>query len=291
MMQQLSLFDLMVTPPVPVKPPVAAKVKLSAWDIEQRDNRLARMAYRSSLPSDDAGILNRAWAELTGYDAAVRSADYDGMVGAANRLRAIGEHAFGMTTEEGERSGPPRGNERFDCLHAAWTWLMDSMKADDGAAPLFGQKGRFELEIAGCRVDFSYAGMFGICGGDARIIEWDKPFFSETGFRSFQVCPHDYVIAAAKVDCKSWIARVCTGQLTEGGKKKVTLTRAWPTYALQWRQSKEFADKYDRADVWAQWGPEKHAEHWANHDARQATALEQMAADGIDPDEVWRTRR
>lgn len=290
-MQQLSLFDLMVTPPVHVKPPAAAKVKLSAWDIEQRENRLARVAYRSSLPSDDAGILNRAWAELTAYDAAVRSADYDGMVGAANQLRAIGEHAFGMTAEEDENIGPPLGNKRFDCLYSAWGWLLDSMAADEGAMPLFGQKGHLELSIAGCRADFAYAGLFGICGGDARVIERDKPFFSETGYRSFQVCPHDHVIAAKGLDCKAWLERVCLAQLTEGGKKKVTLTRAWPTYALQWRQSKEFAEKYDRADVWAQWGPEKHAEHWASHDARQAAAIEQMAADGIDPDEVWRTRR
>ncbi|WP_047629782.1 hypothetical protein [Rhizobium sp. WW_1] len=290
-MQQLSMFDLMEAPAPVAAPPVGTKVKLSAWEIEQRDNRLARTAYRAGLPTDDAGILNRAWSELTSYDGAVRAADYDGMVGAANRLRAIGEHAFGLTKAEDERSGPPRGNERFDCLHSAWTWLFDAMAADDGAIPLFGQKGHLELSIAGCRVDFSYAGLFGICDGDARVIEWDKPFFSETGFRSFQVCPHDHVIAANGLDCKAWLERVCLGQLTEGGNKKVALTRAWPTYALQWRQSKEFADKYDRADIWTQWGPEKHAEHWANYDARQAAALEQMAAEGIDPDEVWRTRR
>jgi hypothetical protein len=213
------------------------------------------------------------------------------MVAAGNHLRAIGEHAFGMSEAEDLSTRPPKGNSRFDCLHAAWTWLSDAMAANDGDAPLFGQKGRFEIEVAGCRVDFAYEGMFGICGGAAHVIDRDKPFFSETGYRSFQVCPQDYVIAAGKLDCKGWLEHVCTAQLTEGGKKAVKLTRAWPTYALQWRQCREFAEKYDRATTWDQWGPEKQAEHWASHDVRQAAALEQMAAEGIDPNEVWRTRR
>ncbi|NLS03599.1 hypothetical protein HGP14_09535 [Rhizobium sp. P32RR-XVIII] len=282
-MQQLSFFDMMAAPPAPVAAPVAAKVKLSPWQIEQRDSRLARFAYRDSLPSDDAGMLNQAWIELRAYDTAVRSADYDGMVTSGNRLKAIGEHAFGMTMEEAEKGGPPDGNGRFFCLNDASRWLMDALAANDGEIPMFGQKGRFEIEVAGCRVDFSYSGLFGLCGGDARVIDHEKPFFSETGYRSFQVCPDDFVIAAAKLDCRGWLERVCLGQLTEGGKKKIHRTRAWPSYARQWRDSRNYAEKYARIDGWTE-------ERRAEHDAKQAAALERMATEGIDPEEVWRSK-
>lgn len=296
MMQQLSMFDLMMPPPPAAIPATrvlsnAERKRMSAWQIEQFENQNARYAFRTSLPSYDAGLLTRAWAELTAYDAAVRAADYDGMVGAGNRLRAIGEHAFGLSEAEEKSLAAPKGSARFDCLHTAWMWMANATAANDGDVPMFGQKGHLELEIVGCRADFSYDGLFGICGGAARVIDRDKLFFSETGFHSFQVCPRDYVIAAGKLDCKGWLERVCTAQLTEGGKKKAKLTRAWPSYALQWRQSREFAESVNRAETWTQWGPEKHAEHWANHDTRQAAALDRMAAEGIDPDEVWRTRR
>lgn len=286
-------FDFDIPAAVIAKPTALKKqpkVKKSEWQIERENNQRARFAYREPLPADDAELLNCAWTELKAYDAAVRAVDYDSMVAAANRLKAVGEHAFGLAREEAERSGPPKGNAKFACLHDAWTWMMNAMAATDGETPMFGQKGRLEIEVAGCRVDMRYDGMFGICGGDAHIIEWGKPFFSETGYRSFQVCPMDYVIAAGNIDCKTWLERVCMAQLTEGGKKKVKLTRAWPTYALQWRQSRDFAQRHKRDEVWTQWGPEKHAEHWANHDARQAEALALMKAEGIDPDEVWKTR-
>ncbi|GMB80519.1 hypothetical protein NN6n1_13010 [Shinella zoogloeoides] len=295
-MQQLSMFDLMMPPPPPAIPVArslsnAERKKMSSWQIEQIESQNARYAFRASLPSDDAGLLSRAWTELASYDAAVRAVDYDRMVEAGNHLRAIGEHAFGLSEAEDRRDSPPKGNARFDCLYAAWDWMSDALAANDGEIPMFGQKAHLELDIAGCRVDFRYAGMFGICGGDARVIDHDKPFFSETGYRSFQVCPIDHVIAAKGIDCKQWLERVCLAQLTEGGKRKIQLTRAWPGYCLTWRQSKEFADKADRTTTWDQWGPEKQAELWANHDASQAAALERMAAEGIDPEEVWRTRR
>jgi hypothetical protein len=210
--------------PAPLAKTKAKKEKLSPWQLERINKQIARFSYRESLPSDDAELLNRAWSELKAYDAAARAADYDGMVTAGNNLKAIGEHAFGMTREEAEKGGPPDGNGRFFCLNDAWRWLMDGLAANDGEIPMFGQKGRFVIELGGCRVDFSYAGMFGICGGDARVVDLDKPFISETGYRSFQVCPDDFVIAAANMDCKQWLERVCMAQLTEGGKKKLKLS-------------------------------------------------------------------
>lgn len=106
-------------------------------------------------------------------------------------------------------------------------------------------------------------------------------YWSETGFRSFGGPETDPDIIALMIANNIDSKHGCKGKLTKW----------WPSYCLQWRQNKGFVDKMDRATTWDQWGPEKHAEHWANHDARQAAALEQMAAEGIDADEVWRTRR
>ncbi|OCJ05293.1 hypothetical protein A6U87_14920 [Rhizobium sp. AC44/96] len=106
-------------------------------------------------------------------------------------------------------------------------------------------------------------------------------YWSETGFRSFGGPQTDGLeiaeIIARHIDDKHG----CNGKLTKW----------WPSYCLQWRQDKRFGDHFDRATTWDQWGPEKHKESWDNFDARQAAALERMAAEGIDPNEVWRTRR
>lgn len=111
-------------------------------------------------------------------------------------------------------------------------------------------------------------------------------YWSETGFKSFAgfqgrieggLTPSVLVeIIEADIDSK------------HGGNGK--LTKWWPSYCLQWRQNKDFADRMERATTWDQWGPEKQAEHWANHDARQAAAIERMHAEGIDPEEVWKSR-
>jgi len=111
-------------------------------------------------------------------------------------------------------------------------------------------------------------------------------YWSETGFKSFAgfqgrieggLTPSVLTeIISTDIDSK-W-----------GGNGK--LTKWWPSYCLQWRQNKAFADKMDRSTTWDQWGPEKQAEHWAEFDTRQAEALARMAAEGIDPEEVWRTR-
>ncbi|KQV83262.1 hypothetical protein [Rhizobium sp. Root1220] len=105
-------------------------------------------------------------------------------------------------------------------------------------------------------------------------------YWSETGFRSFggpETEPDQIEqLIARHIDSKDG----CKGKLT----------RWWPSYCLHWRQEKRFGDKFDRATTWDQWGAEKQREHWENYDARQRVAVERMAAEGIDPEDVWRSR-
>ncbi|ASY56469.1 MT-A70 family methyltransferase [Sinorhizobium sp. CCBAU 05631] len=209
------------------KPKGSKKAKPSAWEAEREASAARKKAYRATIPAnapdDELVLVAESW--LKSYHKAVMEADVDGQRLAYDRLDAIAEHLFGVAPDVDWRSagGPPNGNGRFSCLADARDWLMEKLAAPDGEAPMFGQPGRFLIELFGCRVDFHYDGLFGICGGNAHVVDLDKPFFSETGYRSFQVCPHDHVIYAGGLDCKPYMERVCTEQSCEGGKKKVKL--------------------------------------------------------------------
>lgn len=106
-------------------------------------------------------------------------------------------------------------------------------------------------------------------------------FWSDTGYRSMATggASLDDVVALVE----SYINRPAKKDGL-GGK----LERWWPLYVNQWRQSLSFVLRYgaDRSKLWAQWGPEKHAEVWARWDASQAEALDRMRSEGIDPNDV-----
>ncbi|WP_103730227.1 hypothetical protein [Novosphingobium sp. HII-3] len=137
----------------------------------------------------------------------------------------------------------------------------------------------FELEVRGVPCVISWSG--GFC--THAINPPGSLFWSETGFRSFGVP----VLGTDEIDAiicdyidKPAKAYGC------GGK----LVRWWPGYVLQWRQSLgfeiEMTAKRGREHVWDQWGPEAWADHWHRHDMKLQDAMERMAEDGIDPNDV-----
>lgn len=65
-------------------------------------------------------------------------------------------------------------------------------QAAEGDVPLWGQSGCFEVEAAGMTARVEMGGMFGIgatamtyLGFSLRAVDIEKPFLSETGYRSF----------------------------------------------------------------------------------------------------------
>jgi hypothetical protein len=65
-------------------------------------------------------------------------------------------------------------------------------RAEDGTVPLWGQTGNFAIVHGAMRVQIEMDGIFGVAsnvfpwlGFAAHAVEWDKPFLSETGYRSF----------------------------------------------------------------------------------------------------------
>lgn len=61
-------------------------------------------------------------------------------------------------------------------------------------APLWGRQGAFEITASGARVRIEMEGLFGIAssshwlGFAAHAVDWDQPFISATGYRSFLGC-------------------------------------------------------------------------------------------------------
>nr|WP_281719908.1 hypothetical protein [Nitrosomonas nitrosa] len=75
---------------------------------------------------------------------------------------------------------------------AAGCRLESETAADPGSVPIWGQEGEFTVCIGSMRVRIELDGVFGIASGvsfwpgfSAHAVDWDRPFLSETGYRSF----------------------------------------------------------------------------------------------------------
>jgi hypothetical protein len=71
--------------------------------------------------------------------------------------------------------------------------ILDTKSAaPEGVVPLWGQEGNFIIDVGGMKVGIEQDGLFGIGtfsssapGFSAHAVDYDKPFLSETGYRSF----------------------------------------------------------------------------------------------------------
>jgi hypothetical protein len=145
-------------------------------------------------------------------DAAFLTADVD----AINRI--YGEAEALATILQGKTSGllAPDG---------AGTILAEKTRAPAGTTPLWGQEGEFIIEAAGVAVRMETDGIFGIStryvllpGFAAHAVDFDKPFISETGFRSFigygaDVEPGVTIEAFAKALIEHHVSRALKGRL------------------------------------------------------------------------------
>ncbi len=147
-----------------------------------------------------------------------------------------------------------------------------------------GEPDPYEIEVRGipCLITF------GVGFSTYTVQPAGSLFWSSTGFRSFAGAMMganlrfngDFEHIPAYVESYLDTPESKSGC---GGK----LVRWWPLYVSRWQQDVEWDLSYpDRSKVWMQWGPDRHAELWAQHDTRKAEAMRQMLADGIDPNET-----
>lgn len=132
------------------------------------------------LPGTFPEALPYYHALLDKHHAAMLAADVDETM----RLRKEAD-SLALRLNHGE-PGILAGPDASGCALARET------AAAPGNVPLWGQKGSFIVTVCGARVRIEMDGIFGICasfcywpGFSAHAIDRDRPFISQTGYRSF----------------------------------------------------------------------------------------------------------
>lgn len=168
--------------------------KLLPWQIEAQERQREINDYVAMLrDGSDDYLVSIAREALRHYHEGMMRGDKEGrrpyellIEACVDTLYRVVEYGGHEDRPDGSgRAWPPRSRSRFDCWNSASRWLGEQLAAAPGDLPMHGQPGRFVLEIHGCRTDVQYPGLFGGPGLDGRVIDLDRPFFSETGYRSF----------------------------------------------------------------------------------------------------------
>jgi hypothetical protein len=96
--------------------------------------------------------------------------------------------------------------------------------APPGAVPMWGQEGDFTVDVNGMKVRIEQDGMFGTGTGSmfwpgfgAHAVDYDRPFLSETGYRSFHGVQGDAAPGItpdkfAQEMIRSYLQRECKGR-------------------------------------------------------------------------------
>ena len=145
------------------------------------ENRVRRFERRTAhLPDTMTEALPFFRDLLARHHAAMLAADVD------ETMRLRGEtHDLAKKLNAGE-PGIIAHEDAPGCM------LERETAAAPGTVPVWGQKGEFVINVDGMRVRVEINGVFGIGsrfgywpGFSAHAVELDKPFLSETGYRSF----------------------------------------------------------------------------------------------------------
>ena len=103
--------------------------------------------------------------------------------------------------------------------------LERATAAPTGTVPMWGQTGEFTIHVGTMPVLIKQEGMFGIAAGfgtwpgfGAHAVDYQKPFFSETGYRSFLGCHADMMPgitpdAFAREMIDTYVKGECKGRL------------------------------------------------------------------------------
>lgn len=151
-------------------------------DADAENRRRVDEAKYSGQSCSWAEAVERYRSALRKHDAAMRALDFDGVDRAYNEAREIAVAQNKGTLGVGAQDG-------------AGARLSEATSADLDADPLWGQAGTFHVTVLRCRVRISWNGLMSIGGNMGfggpfyiHAVDWQKPFFSETGFRSFLGC-------------------------------------------------------------------------------------------------------
>ena len=151
---------------------------LSEAETGNRRHRLDRES--AHLPGELEAAIRHHRTQIRAFHAAVQAQDF----ASAEKIDAEA-HLMAVRENHGE-PGILAGRDSPGRI------LGRRCAAKAGAVPLFGQEGRFRIEVAGAAILIAMDGMFGlggtIPGFAAHAVDFDRPFISETGYRSFLGC-------------------------------------------------------------------------------------------------------
>jgi hypothetical protein len=129
------------------------------------------------LPGEIEAAIRYHRTQIKAFHAAVQAADLD----TADKIRDEA-HMMAVKVNHGE-AGILADRDSPGYV------IARRCAAKAGKVPLFGQEGRFRIGVGGVTVLIAMDGMFGLGGPlpgfAAHAVDFDPPFFSETGYRSF----------------------------------------------------------------------------------------------------------
>jgi hypothetical protein len=111
--------------------------------------------------------------------------------------------------------------------------LERATSAPAGTVPLWGQTGEFTITIGNMAVRIEQEGVFGVAaefhlwpGFAAHAVDYQKPFLSDTGYRSFLGCHMEMVPGItpdlfAREMIQTFVARECKGKLHRIGQSYI----------------------------------------------------------------------
>lgn len=189
------------------------------------------------LPDSFAALVPLYRACIVRFNEAVGARDFDAAGAISGEAHDLVEHA--LSFDRFQRGRTSRGWHY--CFYDVARIFDRLTRAAPGTIPLFGQSGDFETVASTTRVRFKTDGVAGCLGMFAyegrtwgfslHAVELDRPFFSETGFRSFTVASLE--VGERTDDVSQW----CLGHLRhwwngEGGRAtKYALRRIRPICA------------------------------------------------------------
>lgn len=149
-------------------------------DAESENSSRQQRLAASHLPATFADAVPYYRALIGRHHAAMLAADVESAMALREEAHLLAEKLNGF------EPGIIADEDAPGCV------LESAARAAAGAVPLWGQSGSFEIVCGSMRVQIELDGMFGTGatymtwpGFFARAVEWDQPFFSETGYRRF----------------------------------------------------------------------------------------------------------
>lgn len=160
----------------------------------------------ASMPADRNGLLSEAMAAVTALHAAVLCSDSAAATEAADRYEATVWKLNGGTF--------------FACRadkDSAGRVIEQHCKAVPGQVPMWGQTGQFVIEVDGIRALVLFGDGFGVgrTHYEFHAVDLDRPFISETGYRS-----HFDNLVAGKTVAEA-AAAICAGFLATERRHKI----------------------------------------------------------------------